>query len=661
MFKAVTFAQLLCGAYILTVTFTHLGQLGKFGGARDPVSGFIIDTTSEENTNAGVLVWNGALRSVVAQTQAEMILLGFSRFSGFFMYPALILVFLTKLRATCAFLSSTLFNMFLYQDMHRLHVYCGWVILIDSCVHATCHLTRWALQGNLYLLFHHTSGITGFIVILSTFLICTPMMIFKNMLKYEIRKLAHYFFLVFGIAMCFHAPKSAVPNGGFCAYIFPILLIWYGLDALFCALFMTELIETTRYHTLPSGVQMTMAVSKRFQSMNHGGYAYVCFPWVDRHQWHAFSLFENPKNPEERQVFMQTTGDWTTKVHELLQRDTVRPVWIQGPFPNPYKNAITYDNQILVAAGIGITPALSVIRAHKDYRRINLIWAVRDPAMLQFFLEHAYLDNRGWNLIFYTGKAPLVSSLINLATTNVCIIHSRPKLDQLVPNIVYGIESGEGRPERYLPDQKVEATHLLREELNKLDMVPEMTPKQKICNLAEYAEDLGYTFYDLVHNMDDIDDDLQFKRVPSNSSLDVTASLDTTAYGSRDWELDTEMGLTTADDVFMEDTVQCVNETTLHKLRKYRFSRSASNQYTRSPDETVLQLQWHGLMDDMTQNFKPWEEHPLAAPYAKSLDPYTVKSTWGILYYGGKSGLLTSLEEVANDIGIKLHSESFEW
>lgn len=57
-----------------------------------------------------------------------------------------------------------------------------------------------------------------------------------------------------------------------------------------------------------------------------------------------------------------------------------------------------------MASGIGITPALSVIRAHKTSRRVNLIWAVRDPAMLEFFLERFELDNHAWNLIFYTGK-----------------------------------------------------------------------------------------------------------------------------------------------------------------------------------------------------------------------------------------------------------------
>lgn len=147
---------------------------------------------------------------------------------------------------------------------------------------------------------------------------------------------------------------------------------------------------------------MTMAVSSRFQNHGaHGGFAYVCLPWVERTQWHAFSLFEHPTEPELRQVMLKA-GDWTEQVHDALQRDTCRPVWIQGPFVSPYNNARFYDNQILVASGIGITPALSVIRAHKSSRNISLIWATRDANMLELFLEHLYLDHKGWNLIFYT-------------------------------------------------------------------------------------------------------------------------------------------------------------------------------------------------------------------------------------------------------------------
>ena len=216
---------------------------------------------------------------------------------------ALILIFMTKLRATTALLSHTPYSMFVWQDLHGLHVYCGWVILLDSLLHTVFHMSWWANQGNLLsLLFTHITGITGFLTILSCLLICVPMMVkqLRDVIKYKIRKYLHYLLWLFGLCMVFHAPTSALPNAGFCGYVFPILLGWYFLNNLYCYCFMTECIDTTQFHTLPSGVQVSMHVSPRFQSWGEsGGYGYICLPWIDRTQWHAFSLFEHPEIPKK--------------------------------------------------------------------------------------------------------------------------------------------------------------------------------------------------------------------------------------------------------------------------------------------------------------------------------------------------------------------------
>ena len=66
-------------------------------------------------------------------------------------------------------------------------------------------------------------------------------------------------------------------------------------------------------------------------------------------------------------------------------------------------------------------------------------------------------------------------------------------------------------------------------------------------------------------------------------------------------------------------------------------------------------------MDGTTLNFKPWEEHLAATSYVENLDPQLVKSTWEIMYCGGKNPLLKSLEKVSKEVGIKLHLKSFEW
>jgi len=104
----------------------------------------------------------------------------------------------------------------------------------------------------------------------------------KRCLRYEVRKGIHYFFYVFAIAMIFHAPVSALPNGGFCSIVFGVLTTWVSLDYLYCTLFMSEKIDTTVFDVLPSGVQMTLAVSDRYNTHFTGGYCYICLPWVNR-------------------------------------------------------------------------------------------------------------------------------------------------------------------------------------------------------------------------------------------------------------------------------------------------------------------------------------------------------------------------------------------
>jgi hypothetical protein len=81
--------QLLSGAYIVFMSFTFVGTLGDIGGLVDPDSGWIVDRTSTENTNKGVILINGDLRAVVAQTDFQMIALAISRLSAFTMYPGM--------------------------------------------------------------------------------------------------------------------------------------------------------------------------------------------------------------------------------------------------------------------------------------------------------------------------------------------------------------------------------------------------------------------------------------------------------------------------------------------------------------------------------------------------------------------------------------------
>lgn len=520
------------------------------------------------------------------------------------------------------------------------------------------------------------------------------MTLLKKKIRFEVRKYAHYLFLAFMLALCFHVPRS----GGFAPYVFGTLLVWWGLDSLYVQFFMTERIQSSRFYVLPSGVQLTMAVSERFQKWGTGGYCYVCLPWVDPYQWHAFSLFENPLQPEERQVFMQKSGDWTNQVHDTLGRDTSRPVWVQGPFVSPYGNAANYDNQIMVAGGIGITPALSVIRELKSTRRCNLIWAARDRHMVEFFVKHADFDDNGWNLIFYTGKEPLLGIedvVVTAKGATVYVIRDRPKLHYVLPSIIYGIESGTSLPENMVPDEKIVAFELLQEKLRVLDKEePPLDSHEKLSDLEHYCDELGYFFSDLI------------SQIPGANKL-TNASEDAAKEEGKQCVLDAilDHGSSVLDNTESElfrrastrsnlsrmepaaPSMQMGSEALMPSGRIGSEGRSRRNSTLFKRNGAITTSTWDALSKTVTDDdgfirpvdedgdsdieaaplmqhqqepYKPWEHHEEAEEYVGKL-PSRVLSTWGVLYCGGKTPLEKALKMASGKARIEMHSESFAW
>lgn len=587
------------------------------------------------------------------------------------MLSVLIAVFWSKFRATTNFISHTYFGeLFVYKDLHELHVYCGYYILVAGILHTIFHISRYASQGNLRILIEHPSGLSGLVIITSTLLICLPMLIGKQKVRFEIRKYVHYLFVVFMVALCFHVPRS----GGFAPYVFGTLLVWWALDNIYVQCFMTERIKSSHFYVLPSGVQLTMSVSERFQKWGSGGYCYVCLPWIDRYQWHAFSLFENPVNPAERQVFMQKSGDWTTQVHDTLGRHTSRPVWVQGPFVSPYGNAANYDNQIMVAGGIGITPALSVIREMKETRRCNLIWATRDSHMLEFFIKHAEFDDNGWNLVFYTGKEPLLGIEDVVVTSNgatVYIIRDRPKLNWIIPNIIFGIESGICLPEMLVPDEKVLALELLQTKLLELnEEVPPLDSHAKLSRLENYCDEIGCLFGDLISHIPGYPD-------LSNSEGDHSVLDAIMNYGGRVSLANTE-----------EETLQHAAWRTMSSERSHdnamggssaMFKRhgpittgswkaltrkarkkNAVNTTAKDLSDDDSDIEATPLKSTPIELYKPWTHHEDAEDYVANL-PENVLAQWGVLYCGGKTPLEKALKVAARKADIEMHTESFAW
>ena len=144
------------------------------------------------------------------------------------------------------------------------------------------------------------------------------------------------------------------------------------------------------------------------------------------------------------QIFLTPAGDWTKQVYEeVTNQRQLRHCWVKGPFVSPYSVVSKFSNLILVASGIGITPALGVMGQYKGNSRVKiLIWSTRCPRMLKFFVP-LFEEDATIAIIYYTGKEPLSDvELLGLSSSSNIFIHmARPEsLTDTVSTVITEIE-----------------------------------------------------------------------------------------------------------------------------------------------------------------------------------------------------------------------------
>jgi len=148
---------------------------------------------------------------------------------------------------------------------------------------------------------------------------------------------------------------------------------------------------------------------------------------------------------ETTQVFISPAGDWTKRVaEEISVQDQLRSCWVRGPYKSPYSIAASFNHIILVASGIGITPALGVMGQYPGSSRTKfLVWSTREPEMVKFFAP--LLKDAHVVLIFYTGKNYVFTEdeLIGLRSYgNIYIDQKRPKsLTGVIESLILTFEN----------------------------------------------------------------------------------------------------------------------------------------------------------------------------------------------------------------------------
>lgn len=109
-------------------------------------------------------------------------------------------------------------------------------------------------------------------------------------------------------------------------------------------------------------------------------------------QGHPFTIASAPDDSREIQFTIRNAGDFTGSVTVLAPG---RKVFVDGPYGDFNDDHLTCKSLLLVSAGIGITPMMSILRSHahrRDRRPHVLLACARTESELMFRDELAHLE-----------------------------------------------------------------------------------------------------------------------------------------------------------------------------------------------------------------------------------------------------------------------------
>ena len=154
-----------------------------------------------------------------------------------------------------------------------------------------------------------------------------------------------------------------------------------------------------------------------------GQYVEITIHAISHVEVHPFSLSGCPSDGI-LQLHIKDLGDWTHRLYELASENRLNgeTIYVMGPFVTRAHQVMKYSNILLVSAGIGATPFVSIIENilktdQSKKKRVHFHWLVNDqqaakswfPGLLQAVEDYSG-DQQIMASVWYTGGRVFSSS-----------------------------------------------------------------------------------------------------------------------------------------------------------------------------------------------------------------------------------------------------------
>eukprot|EP00956_Cyclotella_meneghiniana_P043431 scaffold269970_cov83-Cyclotella_meneghiniana.AAC.2 len=406
----------------------------------------------------------------------------------------------------------------------------------------------------------------------------------------------------------------------------------------------TFLIESAHFQRL-SDTCLTITFENPPGFGNHNSaYVYLMLPWLSKYQFHAFTIF--PGNlPNTSSICISKCGDWTKSLIEEITTPSHKPAFIAGPFLSPFSSpAMDSENVIAVASGIGVTPAVSLIKKYSSTsRRMSLIWICRDAALVEHFLPSLELSTGGWILVYYTGKRPLF--LNEDLPSNVFLCNGRPNLERTISGVIYSIANDSCLPDEVFSKNSI-VTKATPEITAKLILVKALSI-YSIDQLFDYAVRVSTSFEEDLPEWSAASFDGVLKMINDLICVDCEHELLKTK-AIKILDLVDNYGSSIVDKDTFEDFMQLMMSADVESTQSV-----ASTQDCKTTSLDVSRVSLADINDTITNGMFGIKRVLKSGKYSGK--------KWNMLYCGGSEAVLAQLREYKHKYSIGLSVEKFDW
>ncbi|PON78697.1 Cytochrome b245, heavy chain [Trema orientale] len=328
-----------------------------------------------------------------------------------------------------------------FEHATRYHVWLGHLTMMLFSLHGLLYVIAWVIDGHLLeqLLDWKDTGtanLPGAISLLAGLLIWVTSFSPVIKLNFELFFYSHQLYVVFVIFLALH-----VGDFYFCMSAGGIFLFMLDRFLRFCQ--SRKIVKIIRVKFFPCGT-MEFVLSKP-ANLRYNALSFVFLhvrelSWL---QWHPFSVSSSPLNGKYHvSVLIKVLGEWTAKLRgdilnvseAMLEEELpLKPnnkitASVEGPYGHELPYHVMYENLVLVAGGIGISPFIAILsdilhRVREGMpclpRNVFIIWAVKKSTEIPLL-----------SIVDMESICPSFSDKLNVKTHIYVTRESEPPLEE---------------------------------------------------------------------------------------------------------------------------------------------------------------------------------------------------------------------------------------